>query len=72
MEILNIVIERRVHARNMDAKAINPQNTEINDWSKTVAAWCQRMSKSQLTLVEMVTKCRSKIRVVGHPPKSGV
>jgi hypothetical protein len=55
MEILNIVIGRRVDARNTDAKALNPQNAEINDWSKTVAAWCQRMSKPQLTLVETVT-----------------
>jgi hypothetical protein len=60
MEILNIVIGRRVDARNTDAKAINPQNAEINDWNKTVAAWCQRMSKSQLTLVEMVTNGPSR------------
>jgi hypothetical protein len=32
-------------------KPENPQNAEINDWGKTVGAWCQRMSKSQLTLV---------------------
>jgi hypothetical protein len=39
-------LARRITARNTDAKAINPQNAEINDWSRTVAAWCQRMSRN--------------------------
>jgi hypothetical protein len=53
-------IGQRINPRNTDAKAINPQNAEINDWRKTVAAWCQRMSKSELTLVEAMTKRPSR------------
>jgi hypothetical protein len=38
MEILNMVVGRRTGVRNRDAKAINPQSAEINDWSEADAA----------------------------------
>jgi len=38
MEILNIVDRTMHEARNTGAKAMNPQNAEIIDSSKTVAA----------------------------------
>jgi hypothetical protein len=80
MEILNMLDLGRTEERNTVAKPTNPQNVEINDWSKTVAGWCQRVSKSQLTLVEAVTKrtfaevrsVEATLWMVGHSSKSGV
>jgi hypothetical protein len=57
MEILNISILQNVWGkRNADAKGVGSQNAETIERGKVVIALCQRMSKSELTVVESGTK----------------